>query len=114
MPGNINTGKVDIKGIVYKIESMQIITTENKAIKEKMHADFKALTDKDKSYEELMRIKDGKDTAITFKVKKEGNDIKELIMLIDDEHDFVAIQILGNFTIEDIQNITKDVNISVQ
>jgi hypothetical protein len=110
IPGNINTGGVNIKDIVPKIESMKIITTEKKTIKETMYSDFKKIINNEKSYEELMRIKDGKD-AITFNVRKEGNDIRELIMLINEEDSFVVIQILGNFTIEDLEKITKDADV---
>jgi len=107
IPGNISTGNVDIKNIVPKIESMLIITSKKSHIKEKMASEFNSLIYKNKDYEELMRIKDGK-TIVTFNSKKQGDTIRELIMLINDEKDFVAIQILGNFTLDDIQQITKD------
>jgi len=107
IPANIKTNNVDIKNIVPKIESLLILTSDKSSIKEKMNADFKSLIDKDKSFEELMRIKSGS-SNITFNIKKKGNLISELVMLINDEADFVVIQILGNFTIEDIQSIAKD------
>lgn len=107
MPGNINTGNVDIKNIIPKIESMLIITSDKTKMKEKMHSEFKSLINKNKDYEELMRVKDGK-SNITFNAKKKGDIISELVMLINDEEDFVAIQILGNFTLDDIQEIAKD------
>ena len=107
IPGNIRTGNVDIKDIIPKIESMLIITSDKKEMKEKMHSEFKSLVDKDKNFEELMRIKDGKST-ITFNARKSGDIIRELVMLVNDDEDFVAIQILGNFTLDDIQKITKE------
>lgn len=110
IPGNINTGNVDIQNIVPKIESMLIITSDKASLKEKMHSDFKSLTNKNKDYEELIRIKDKK-SNITFNAKKKGDMIHELVMLINDEKDFVAIQILGNFTLNDIQEIAKDKDI---
>jgi vacuolar-type H+-ATPase subunit F/Vma7 len=107
IPGNINTGNVDIKNIVPKIESMLIITSEKAGIKEKMNSEFKSLINQNKNYEELMRVKSGK-SNITFNAKKKGDIINELVMLINDEKDFVAIQISGNFTLDDIQKIAKD------
>jgi CRISPR/Cas system CMR-associated protein Cmr5 small subunit len=107
IPNNISTGNVDIKDIVPKIESLLILTSDKKYMKEKMYSDFKKITENDKSYEELMRIKDGK-TNVTFNAKKSGDIIKELIMIVNEEENFVAIQILGNFTIEDVQKITKE------
>lgn len=107
MSGNVNTGHVDIKNIVPKIESMLLITSNKIDIKEKMSTDFKSFINKNKDYEELMRVKDGK-SHITFNIKKNKDNISELIMLINDEEDFVAIQILGNFTLDDIQEIAKN------
>ena len=107
IPGNIATSNIDIKDIIPKIESMLIITSEENSLKEKMNADFNALIEKDKNYEELMRIKSGK-SNILFNIKKRGNLINELIMFVNGDNDFVAIQILGNFTMEDIQKITKE------
>ena len=108
IPGNIKTGgNVDIKNIVPKIESLRIITSEKSALKEKMFADFKAIVEKDKSFEELMRIKSGK-ANITFNIKQKGEIINELIMLVNEEDNFVAIQILGNFLLDDIKKIAAD------
>lgn len=107
IPGNINTGNVDLKNIVPKIESLLLISAEKNNLKEKMHSEFKSLVDKDKDYEELMRVKNGKSNVI-FNAKKKGDLINELIMLINDDKNFVAIQILGNFTLNDIQEIAKN------
>jgi hypothetical protein len=104
---NINTGSADISAILPKMESMRIITSENKDLKEKMAAESKAIITKNNKYEELMRIKDGK-SNVTFNAIKKGDIINELLMLIINENNFAAIQILGNFTVEDIQKITKN------
>jgi hypothetical protein len=104
---NIRTGNADISAIIPKIESMRIITSENKSLKEKMAAELKAIITKNKKYEELMRIKEGK-SNVTFNAIKKENIINELLMLVTDENAFVAIQILGNFTVEDVQKITKN------
>ena len=107
MSGNsINTGNVDLQNIAPKIESLLIITSDKSAMKEKMALEFKSVIDKNKDYEELMRIREGKSNVI-FNAKKKGNIVNELIMFVNDENEFVAIQILGNFTLEEIQQITK-------
>jgi len=107
IPGNINTGNVDIKNILPKIETMRILTSDNISLKEKMAFDFKALVEKDKDYEELMRVKSGK-SNVTFNIKKKGDNISELIMLVSEEANFVVIQILGNFLMDDIKKIAED------
>jgi hypothetical protein len=106
MPINsITTGNTDISSIVSKIESLRIITSENKDLKEKMAAETKKMVSKNRKYEELMRIKDDKSNIILNAVKN-GSVINELLMLVSDKENFVAIQILGNFTVEDVQKIT--------
>ena len=107
IPGNISKGNVDIHNILPKIESLLLITSEKSSVKEKMSSEFKSLIEKNKDYEELMRVRDGK-TNVIFNAKKQGDTIKELIMLINEDSSFVAIQILGNFTLNDIQQITKE------
>jgi len=107
IPGNISKGNVDINNILPKIESLLILSSNKSKVKEKMALEFKSLIDKNKDYEELMRIRDNKSNVI-FNAKKQGDTIKELIMLINDEDNYVAIQILGNFTLDDVQKITKD------
>ena len=107
IPGNLSTGNVDIKEILPKIESLLIISSDTKNMKDKMYAEFKIITEKDKNFEQLMRIKDNK-SNVTFNVRKSGNMIKELIMLVNDADNFLAIQILGNFTVEDIQKIAQE------
>jgi len=107
IPGNIKTGNVDIKNILPKVESMRLITTDKINLKEKMYADFKAIVEKDKNYEELMRVKSGK-TNITFNIKKKGDMINELIMLVNEDTDFVAIQLLGNFSLDELKKIAEE------
>jgi len=107
IPGNLKTGNIDIKNVLPKIESLLIITSDNSRMKEKMSAEFKSLIEKNKNYEELMRVKSDK-TNVTFNIRKKGDMINELIMLVNDEEDFVAIQLLGNFLLEDIQKLATE------
>lgn len=72
-----------------------------------MRNDFKNLIGKD--HEELMKVKDGK-TRATFYVKQKGDLISELIMLADTDKSFNVIRLSGNFTLQDIQEITKEMN----
>ena len=109
IPGNIKTGNVDIKNIVPKIESMRLLTSESNSVKEKMAVEFKTIIEKDKEYEELMRIKSGK-SIVTFHFKKKEDLISELIMFVNDEKDFVVMQLLGNFLLDDIKKIADESN----
>lgn len=93
---------INMKG---KIESLQILTCENESLQEQMRKDFSGLIKKE--HEELMRVRDG-ESRITFYIKQKGELINELIMLSDDEKEFSVIQLLGQFTLQDIQEITKE------
>lgn len=91
-----------------KIESLQILSTENHTLQDKMRKEFTQLIGS--QHEELMRVKDGK-TKASFYVKQKGDIINELIMLADTDKDgFTVIQLLGNFTLKDIQQITDEIN----
>lgn len=107
MMPNFETNGLNLMNLKGKIEGLQILTTENNSIKETMRNDFKNLIGKD--HEELMKVKDGK-TRATFYVKQKGDLISELIMLADTDKSFNVIQLSGNFTLQDIQEITKEMN----
>ena len=88
-----------------KIEGIQIVSSDNAVLKNEMDESFRKLIGN--QHEELMRIKDESGELVTFHIKKEGNLITELIMLVNEEDEFSAIQILGKFTMQDIQEITS-------
>lgn len=93
---------INMKG---KIESLQVLSCENESLQEQMRKEFGGLIQKE--HEELMRVRDG-DSKITFYIKQKGELINELIMLSDEEKEFTVIQLLGRFTLQDIQEITKE------
>lgn len=107
MMPKLETGGLNLMNLKGKIESLQVLSTQNNAKKEEMRNEFKSLISRD--HQELMRVKDEK-TKATFFVKQKGDLISELIMLADTEENFSVIQLLGNFTLQDIQNITKEIN----
>ena len=71
-----------------------------------MKADFDAVVGKD--HELLMKVKSD-DTRASFFVKQKGEKISELIMLTDDEEDYVVMRLTGDFTIQDIRQIAEEV-----
>ena len=111
IPGNIITDKVNIKNIYSKIESLLILTSDKQEMATKMSNDFKSFIDRNKNYEELMRIKDNKKdnkSDIIFYAIKKGDFINEFFMLVNNEKEFVAIRIAGNFLEGDIQQLVDD------
>lgn len=100
---NIGLNLVNMKG---KVESLYILTTMKKELVPQMRKEFSQLIKKD--HEELMRVRDGK-TKATFYANMKGDIVRDLLMLSDTDIEFTVIQLLGNFTLQDIQEITKDV-----
>lgn len=106
MPDNMRAGGLDLGNLKGKIYNLQILTSENKEVKEQMKADFDAVVGKD--HELLMKVKSD-DTRASFFVKQKGEKISELIMLTDDEEDYVVMRLTGDFTIQDIRQIAEEV-----
>lgn len=106
MPDNMRAGGLDLGNLKGKIHNLQILTSENKEVKEQMKADFDAVVGKD--HELLMKVKSD-DTRASFFVKQKGEKISELIMLTDEEEDYVVMRLTGDFTIQDIRQIAEEV-----
>ena len=104
MPSMANTG-LELENMKNKIDALQILTTENKERADMLKKSFSTIIKKE--HEELMRIKEN-DTHTTFHILQEGTIIKELIMLVIEPNEFTVIYLSGNFTIDDIQEITKN------
>ena len=104
MPSAGDTG-LKLETVKDKIESLNILTTENKEQAELLKKEFSTIIKK--NHEELMRIKDN-DTHTTFHILQDGPKIKELIMLVSETDEFTIIHLTGSFTLEDIQKITQD------
>ena len=91
----METAGLNLANLKGKIESLQILTTQKADLRERMRGEFKALIGKD--HEELMRV--------------QGELIQELIMIADmDDGSFSVMQLLGRFTLQDVQEITSEIN----
>ena len=88
-----------------KIDGLQILSTERKDLQAQMRMEFNGMIGKE--YEELRRAQDRWMKA-DYYIRQLGELIKELIMLADSEENFSVIQLKGNFTLQDIQEITNE------
>jgi len=93
---------VNLMNMKGKIESLQLVTTEKKELIAQMKKEFTQLVTT--QHEELMRIKDDK-TRVNFYSNMKGDQIKDLLMLVEAETNFTVILLVGNFTLKDIQDI---------
>jgi len=103
MPMTVNSG-VNLSNLKGKIESLQLVTSDNKDRIAQMKKDFLQLVTS--QLQELMRVKDDK-SRVNFYSNTQGDQIKELLMLVDNEDSFTVIQLMGNFTLKDIQDIEE-------
>ena len=106
MMSGIETASLNLANMKGKVESLQVLATEKPELKEEIRKAFQPLIGK--PHEELMRVKSDK-TKANFYMRKKGDLIQELIMLADTGDEFAVVQLLGNFTLKDIQEITESV-----
>ena len=107
---NMQYNGVDVGGFVDKLTSMLIITSENKEIAQEMIS-LANRGIKESNYELLMRVKSEDGELVNFFMKGKPENIQELIMIVEDEKDeSVIMQLLGNFTLQDVQQMTNGFN----
>jgi hypothetical protein len=108
MAASASMNGVNLKNIIDKLEQVDIFTSNTEVSRQKMKKEITTFFKDNKSYEVLMKIKDGSDNVI-FYGQKEDDFIKSLVMFVDDPTDCVIIRLLGKFTTEDIRKITESV-----
>ncbi|MDH6314139.1 hypothetical protein M2137_002933 [Parabacteroides sp. PFB2-10] len=99
------TAGLSLMNMKGKVESLQVLNTERMDLVPQMRNEFSKLIKN--SHSELMRVRDGK-TKATFYANMQGETVKDLLMLADTDSTFTVIQLVGNFTLQDIQEITQE------
>lgn len=105
MMPQIEAGGLNMMNMIGKIESLHILTTEKQELAPQIRKDFNKLIDK--GHSELMRV-NSNGTKATFYANMKEEKVKELLMFVDVDSMFTVIQLKGDFTLQDIQDITKD------
>ena len=100
-------GGVKVGGFLNKLSSILILTSEDTKIAPQMLSLANTQV-KGRDYELLMRVKSDDNDNINFFMKGKPEDIRELIMIVaGNDGENVIMQFLGNFTLQDIQQITE-------
>lgn len=100
-------GGVDVGGFLNKLSSILILTSEDQKIAPQMLSLANNRV-KGNDYELLMRVKSDENDNINFFMKGKPEDIRELIMIVaGSDGENVIMQFLGNFTLQDIQQMTE-------
>lgn len=104
--GNMKMEGINIGSIAGKMESIQVLTSENSKTAQIMKAEASKLT-KGGRYEVMMKVKDSS-SRVVFYSKQVNNKIRELLMLVDETpNEYVIIQIKGNLSLKELQDITN-------
>ncbi|MCC8186879.1 MAG: DUF4252 domain-containing protein [Bacteroides sp.] len=105
MQPKLYTNDVYIGKVAGKLEGVYVISTLDNKVKQNLRKDIDDLIRKGK-YELLMKQK-GLTSSSAFYIKKKGDRIQELVMISDGAAKLNFTQLVGDLTLEDIQNITK-------
>jgi len=100
-------------GLIKTLDCIKIIAVEKESDNTKKSVNFfteimSALPAK--AYEELMIVK-SKDQNIKFLIRKEGELIKELLMVSGGENDNALVSIQGNIDLKAISKLSRTMNI---
>lgn len=101
---NIDTGDVNLNNLSGKINSLQLLSCENREVAAEIRKETAHIR-QNNGYEELMRIKDEGDRIVVY--VKEGKKENEYVLVIDDADEFTLIQLNGQLTLEELQNAVK-------
>lgn len=101
---NIDTGDVNLNNLSDKINSLQLLSCENREVAAEIRKETAHIR-QNNGYEELMRIKDEGDRIVIY--VKEGKKENEYVLVIDDADEFTLIQLNGQLTLEELQNAVK-------
>ena len=101
-------GGVDVSNFIGKLNSILILTSENKKVSQEMLSLANSRI-KENNYELLMRVKSDDGELVNFFMKGKPDNIQELIMIVDSNDDeSVIMQFLGNFKLQDVQQMTRN------
>lgn len=96
----------EIVQLIGGLKSLHILTTEDNAKKYYQEA-LQRINRSE--YELLMKVKDD-GTNLQFLIKKNGNLIEELLLLVDDD-EFVLLSIVGNIDLKKISRLAKHMDV---
>ncbi|MDR1103055.1 MAG: DUF4252 domain-containing protein [Tannerella sp.] len=101
----IKDAGVNLSRLKGKMESFRLISSAGKEQISLMRKDFSQPVQSER--QELMRIRDGQ-TRVTFYSGVKGDGISELLVLADADSSFTVIQLTGDFTLKDIQELVNE------
>lgn len=89
--------------ILEKISQVRLMVSEENLVTPNAYKSFSKRLKKD-AFEDLMQI-NAEGTKVDILIRENGNLISDVIMLVNDEEDFIMISIEGNFQYSDLNDI---------
>lgn len=105
MNPELYTKDVNVGKLAKQLELVQILSTMDNGIKREMRRDIESVVRAQK-YELLMKQKSIV-SRMAFYVKRKGETVQDLIMVVDGAATLKYVRLVGDMTIKDIQNIMK-------
>lgn len=102
MMKDIDNDEINLAGIADKINSLQILSCDNKAVADELRKETAHIR-RDNGYEELMRIREEGERVTIY--TKEGAKENEYVLLVDEPDEFTIILLNGRLTLEEIQGV---------
>ncbi len=98
-------GGLKIGEIASKLDNLQVLTCERKALIAKIMKETTAQTSK--GYEILVKVNEGGEKTDIFQ-KSLGNNKMEYLIRVSEPSELTLIQITGNITADDIRKMTSE------
>ncbi len=105
MMPNMSIGNRNIKKVASKIDHIKVLECERAALISKISKEAIAIYTR-RPWEEMIRYKDGTENTIIY-MSSLGKGLYEYALYSTDKGALQIINIVGNLTLQDIQQITK-------
>lgn len=102
------TDDEDGEQLLQKITKLRVMVMEEKNLVSK--SDYQSLVKSIKKdrFEKLMQIRDGAE-KIDFFIQEDGDEISNLLMLINGEEEFILVSVEGNLKFSDLKDLNFDI-----
>lgn len=105
MMPDVETDGVDLEGISDKLDSIRILTTEDKSIAKKLKKDITKSLRSD-NYEVLLMVNESKEETMIY-MKPGKNSLTEYLIISHDSDEFNIIRIVGRIKPGDVRDIVN-------
>mgnify|MGYP000577881610 CR=1 FL=1 len=89
-----------------KLKGIKVLMNDNPVNPSALYRDAEAKIAKDKSYEELMSVQDGKEN-VKFMIKESKGIISELFMIVGGNEQFIVMSLYGEIDLKQIAKLSK-------